>query len=371
MTNPLDAKKRCVLLVDDDPFIIAVYTAKLKKAGLEVDPVSDGAEALRYLETLRPDLVILDLNMPKLNGIEVLKFIRNNPSLQALPVLVLTNVCSDSIMQETWQSRPTRYLIKRETPPNVVVDEVVQLLSTPSPMSAPTPPPPPVAQDLPAETCAVDDRITVFLGELRSAKTAEDIREALVKVREALSAPSQVCRQQPADSMARHLDETMATLFEEIYAQPEVLNASLFRSLEMGIERLRGMFSERGPALGAAVKAAIALVASEDDGLRQSLARMLRRPFLRPICVGDIGTALHLLRENDFDVLVLDAYPEDDYIARVRTLPGADRRPVIVLTPLQHYRAAQKPGFERVAKPINAADIAVKLFLLSQSLPTS
>ena len=86
MSTLTGSKSRCVLLVDDDPFIIAVYVAKLKRAGLEVDAVTDGSDALHRLESVRPDLVILDLNMPKLNGIEVLKFIRNSPALETQPV---------------------------------------------------------------------------------------------------------------------------------------------------------------------------------------------------------------------------------------------------------------------------------------------
>lgn len=79
-----------VLITEDEPNIIESLTFILKRAGYEVAAVTDGEAALQHLRADRPDVMILDLMVPKLNGFEVLKRVKADPELAALPVLVLS-----------------------------------------------------------------------------------------------------------------------------------------------------------------------------------------------------------------------------------------------------------------------------------------
>lgn len=79
-----------VLITEDEPNIIESLTFILKRAGYDVAAVSDGEAAMQELHTHRPDVMILDLMVPKLNGFEVLKRVKSDPALSALPVLVLS-----------------------------------------------------------------------------------------------------------------------------------------------------------------------------------------------------------------------------------------------------------------------------------------
>jgi DNA-binding response OmpR family regulator len=79
-----------VLITEDEPNIVESLSFILNRAGYEVSAVLDGEAALRRLRSNPPDLMILDLMLPKLNGFEVLKLIKADPLLQALPIVILT-----------------------------------------------------------------------------------------------------------------------------------------------------------------------------------------------------------------------------------------------------------------------------------------
>jgi chemosensory pili system protein ChpA (sensor histidine kinase/response regulator) len=77
---------KTVLFVDDDPIVVAVYRKWLERNGLNVQVAKDGLIALKYLADHTPDIVVLDLMMPNVNGVEVLKFMRADRRLRHVPV---------------------------------------------------------------------------------------------------------------------------------------------------------------------------------------------------------------------------------------------------------------------------------------------
>ncbi len=79
-----------VLITEDEPNIVESLSFILNRAGYEVSAVLDGEAALRRLRSDPPDLVILDLMLPKLNGFEVLKLVKTDPLLEALPIVILS-----------------------------------------------------------------------------------------------------------------------------------------------------------------------------------------------------------------------------------------------------------------------------------------
>ena len=85
-------KNLMVLVVDDDPLITRMYQAKLTLAGFDVVIASDGGEAFSVAEKNKPDLILLDLMMPKINGIEALKILKKSPETKSIPVIILTNL---------------------------------------------------------------------------------------------------------------------------------------------------------------------------------------------------------------------------------------------------------------------------------------
>ena len=79
-----------VLIAEDEPYIVESLTFLIERAGLDVAVAKDGAAALQAVNNLRPAVVILDIMLPEENGMEVLRFVKSNPDLRDIPVLVLT-----------------------------------------------------------------------------------------------------------------------------------------------------------------------------------------------------------------------------------------------------------------------------------------
>ena len=101
-----------VLAVDDQPQIVRLIQVNLKKADFEVVTAFDGEEALVKIQEERPDLVILDVIMPKRDGFEVLREIKRNPETRHIPVIMLTVKAQDSDIFEGLKEGAELYLPK-------------------------------------------------------------------------------------------------------------------------------------------------------------------------------------------------------------------------------------------------------------------
>ena len=107
--------RRNILVVDDNVDLVRIAQALLKFQGYEVLTASGGAEALTQLAQSRPDLMILDIMMPGMNGLEVLKQIRENPGLARLPVILLSVKAQDEDILLGYRSGADYYLPKPST----------------------------------------------------------------------------------------------------------------------------------------------------------------------------------------------------------------------------------------------------------------
>src|SRR6266542_4611433 len=90
MREDRNVTKKSVLVVDDQPHIVRLIQVNLEKEGFDVTTASDGHEGIRRAKEGRPDLVILDVIMPRKDGFEVLKEMKQDPNLVDIPVLMLT-----------------------------------------------------------------------------------------------------------------------------------------------------------------------------------------------------------------------------------------------------------------------------------------
>lgn len=123
--------KKQILIVEDDLMLVEMYKEKLKLEGFKVSTVTDGKRALMRIKE-QPDLILLDILMPGLNGFEVLKKIKSNDLTNQIPVIVLTNIGSESIDNDkklAFSLGATDYMVKALNTPNDVVDRINQILS--------------------------------------------------------------------------------------------------------------------------------------------------------------------------------------------------------------------------------------------------
>ena len=108
------AKK--ILAVDDERHIVRLVQVNLERAGYEVVTANDGKEALEKVAQENPDLVVLDVMMPYMDGFEVLQNLRRNPTTRDIPVIMLTAKAQDADVFKGWQSGVDCYLTKPFNP---------------------------------------------------------------------------------------------------------------------------------------------------------------------------------------------------------------------------------------------------------------
>lgn len=120
---------RKILLVEDDIFIADIYNRTLIKAGFLVQVSSDGLQGLQLLNTQHYDCLLLDLMIPGINGLELLKQWKNHNPQSTMPVVILTNFGVDSYMKQAYDLGAKRYFIKASTTPEKIVTEINQLLA--------------------------------------------------------------------------------------------------------------------------------------------------------------------------------------------------------------------------------------------------
>jgi len=100
------------MIIEDDHFLSSLLKARLEKESFVVLQAFDGEEALKLLKTEVPNLIILDLIMPKINGFEVLQTISISPELGKVPVVILSNLAQDSDIQKAHDLGAREYFIK-------------------------------------------------------------------------------------------------------------------------------------------------------------------------------------------------------------------------------------------------------------------
>lgn len=118
---------RLILVADDDEDILALVTAVLERSGHEVVAVADGAEALATVRTRKPDLAVLDITMPQVDGLEVLRRLRADAETAALPVVLLSAQAQEADIERGFVTGASAY-IKKPFSPRELVTRVAQLL---------------------------------------------------------------------------------------------------------------------------------------------------------------------------------------------------------------------------------------------------
>ena len=115
---------KTILLIEDDPIVTRIYRTQLQKAGFEFLSADSGESGLVLLSQRRPDLVLLDLMLPKANGVEVLRRIRADAKLATLPVYVLTAVNFSDLAKLAREAGANRIFNKAQIIPVDVLDAI-------------------------------------------------------------------------------------------------------------------------------------------------------------------------------------------------------------------------------------------------------
>jgi CheY-like chemotaxis protein len=401
---------RTILLVDDDPLVLKMYQDGLGQLGAKVTTAVDGIAAIRALRGLKPDVVVLDLMMPKFSGADVLKFIRSEASLKALPVVVLSNSYMNELAAEATALGVQRALLKVRCSPSVLlqtIDNVIAgksdgedsslLLAVPelrTPARGPAPPkaetaaPAPAAPAAAAQSATADFNAKVRRGFLQSAPATCTTLRGLC--RDYVTAPTGVqsagrlqtlCRKVHFIAATAGLAEChrlaqMASAFEallfELSGRPGAPTPSVLRTIAATVDCLALLFDHAREADSEPEFSAQALVVDDDPLSNRLVVAALHRAQIQARSTEDPVQGLAWLKERQYDLVLLDiSMPGMDgfeLCGRLRKLPGYQETPVIYVTAHGDFKNRAKSllsgGSDLISKPVFPMELAVKAVAL-------
>lgn len=123
--------KHHILLIEDDPMLTELYQTKLEMDGFQTTIATDGETGLKQAKKLKPDLILLDIMLPKLNGFAVLKELKGNRGTAAIPVIVLTNLGgekADNDKKLSLSLGASQFLVKNFHLPDDIVGAIKKTL---------------------------------------------------------------------------------------------------------------------------------------------------------------------------------------------------------------------------------------------------
>lgn len=119
-----------ILVIEDDRFLSSLMKARLEKEGYKVSQAFDGEEALSLLRQLKPDLIIMDLIMPKVSGFELLENVSVDPQLNHIPIMILSNLGQESDIEKVKRLGAAKYFVKVKTSIDELVNHVKEMLNS-------------------------------------------------------------------------------------------------------------------------------------------------------------------------------------------------------------------------------------------------
>lgn len=127
---PKKDNKIKILLVEDDPFLSSMYSTKFEIEDFTVLAAVDGEKGLKLALSERPDIILLDIIMPKMNGFEVLEKLKEDSTTKDIPVILLTNLNQKDEIAKGLSLGATDYLIKAHFMPSEVVDKIKKVIGS-------------------------------------------------------------------------------------------------------------------------------------------------------------------------------------------------------------------------------------------------
>ena len=373
-----------ILIVEDDSIITDVYTQKLRAEGFDVDVAVNGRAALKIFHDRRVDLVLLDLLLPEVNGVELLQQIRSEFGPSELPVLVFTNAYLGGIVQQAWEAGANQVIPKAGIKCSLVVAMIKNALANPPPSAVP------LART--ATRMEFDPAVRKHLLESSSKTLAALWRPLKQLAKQGRRGDSRACfrelfrvvRPLTAKAAIAGLDRitqmsaALEALLKELCDKPERLSPSVLLTIAQAIDTLQLLFAY--PCGVSACNSSVAqiLVVDDDEFVRQAVSQALARVNLKAICADNPVNALKRRTGARFDLIILDIEMPDasgfDLCSRFRTMPACRDTPIIFLSVHKDHEfrteSVLRGGSDYVTKPFLYTELAAKAlsFVISSPL---
>jgi DNA-binding response OmpR family regulator len=381
-----------VLIIEDDQIVSNVYRNKLAVEGYQAETAPDGESGLKLMRTFQPDVVVLDLMLPKMSGVEVIRQIRSETDFSKLPIIVFSNTYLTNLIQEAWKAGATKCLSKANCSPKEVLDVVRHTIGDSG--AIPQAGLPPIAthskSGKPATLTSEAD--SEFQADLRKTfidglpATLAGLRSTLQSL---VKADNEMTRLKEIYELYRrihalngnagiaglvqiaHMSAAVEALLKELYEKPKNINNSTLRTVAASVDFL-GFLFERGtlPEKQEPPNASI-LVVDDEAISRRAVIYALEKAHLQSVNTEDPNAAFKLLAENHFDLVFLDVDMPGmtgfELCTKLRALPFHKKTPVVFVTSLSDFdnrtSSTMAGGNDFIAKPFLFIELTVKALI--------
>ena len=129
-------KNYTIMIIEDDIFVMDIYQTKLSQEGFQLISAINGVEAIKKLATETPDLILLDIVMPYMGGLEVLAEIKKDERINKIPIIMLTNLSQKEEVDTAMGLGANDFLIKSHFTPSEVLEKIEKILEKKEELSA-------------------------------------------------------------------------------------------------------------------------------------------------------------------------------------------------------------------------------------------
>lgn len=397
-----------ILIIEDDPIVANIYRNKFTNEGYQVETASDGEAGLQLAIQFQPDVIVLDLMLPKVTGTDLMKSIRAHEKLKDVPIIVFSNTYLTNMVQEAWKAGATKCLSKANCTPRQLIDVIRSVTGetgssataiapsgyprlvpaqTPKPASQPTAPPPAGESDadflaglrktfFQSFPSALTAMRASHQGMVKADNDATRLNHAteLYKLVHTLTGNAGVSGM-PIIAL---MSDSLEALLKELAEKPQSINVSTFRTVASAIDFLAFLFERSSRSARQDVPSASILVVDDEDISRRAVVHAVQKTKFKCTDVEDPNKAFDLLALNRYDLVFLDVDMPGmngfELCTKLRTLPAYKKTPVIFVTSLTDFESRASSmmsgGNDFIGKPFLFMELAVKaiVFVLKAKL---
>ena len=387
-----------ILIIEDNQIVANVYRNKLVVEGYQVEIAPDGEIGLKVMRTFKPDMIVLDLMLPKMTGVDVIKQIRSEDDFAKLPVIVFSNTYLTNLIQEAWKAGATKCLSKASCSPKEILDLVRATIGESGTMPQSRIPTEgayekkPLVTDSPPRLANSLEADTVFQVNLQKSFT-DSLPATLSTLRGGLQnlvkADGEVLQLKQIYELHRRIhaltgnagiaglvliskmSDSIEALLKELYEKPKNINPSTLRTVANAIDFL-GFLFERGATPGKQEIPAVNILVADDEAIsRRAVVYALDKAQLHSTNVEDPNEALKLLAENHYDLVFLDVDMPGmtgyELCSKLRAMPQHKKTPVVFVTALSGFEnrtsSMMAGGNDFIGKPFLFIELTVKALI--------
>lgn len=377
-----------ILIIEDDQIVANVYRNKLAVEGYHAESATDGETGLKTMRTFKPDVIILDLMLPKMSGIDVIKQIRSEDEFAKVPVIVFSNTYLTNMIQEAWKAGATKCISKSNCSPKEVIDLVRHTVGDSGAIPLSSPPlagtHTPVVASTATDSAFQADLRKTFIDSLPA--TLATLRASLQSL---VKADNEMTRLKEIYELYRrvhalsgnagiaglvqiaHMAAALEALLKELYEKPKNISTSTLRTVAAGVDFLGFLFDRCTLPETREVPAANILVVDDEAISRRAIIYALEKAQLQSVNVEDPETAYTLLTESNFDLVFLDVDMPGmtgfELCTKLRALPMHKKTPVVFVTSLSDFdnrtSSTMAGGNDFIAKPFLFIELTVKALI--------